>query len=262
LSEYRLEMCDVVKTFPGVKALNHAQLKLRPGAVHALMGENGAGKSTLIKVLTGVEEFETGEIMIDGCDHPIIHRNPQEAQKHGISTVYQEVNLCPNLSVAENLFIGREPRKGGLIDWKTMNKRAAELLADLDIHADVTQTIDNYSIAIQQMIAIARAVDMSAKVLILDEPTSILTRKEKNMLFNEAVICITKYSIAHTKARKQTEEKGITFLSMPDYNMEILKNPAFTVDYKSILPRVRRYAENVPCLHEHMRRISYDEQRE
>ena len=138
------------------------------------MGENGAGKSTLIKVLTGVEEFETGEIMIDGCDHAIINRSPQEAQNRGISTVYQEVNLCPNLTVAENLFIGREPRKGGLIDWKTMNKKAGKLLQDLDIHADVTQTIDNYSIAIQQMVAIARAVDMSAKVLILDEPTSAL----------------------------------------------------------------------------------------
>jgi ABC-type multidrug transport system ATPase subunit len=147
------------------------------------MGENGAGKSTLIKVLTGVEEFETGEIMIDGCDHTIINRSPQEAQSRGISTVYQEVNLCPNLTVAENLFIGREPRKAGLIDWKTMNKRAAKLLQDLDIHADVTQTIDNYSIAIQQMIAIARAVDMSAKVLILDEPTSSLDDGEVEKLF-------------------------------------------------------------------------------
>ena len=88
--------------------------------------------------------------MIDGCDHRIVNRSPQDAQSHGISTVYQEVNLCPNLTVAENLFIGREPRKAGLIDWKTMNKRAAKLLQDLDIHADVTQTIDNYSIAIQQ----------------------------------------------------------------------------------------------------------------
>ena len=121
--QYRLEMIGVSKSFPGVKALDGINLKVRPGTVHALMGENGAGKSTLIKVLTGVEEFETGEIMIDGCDHAIINRSPQEAQNRGISTVYQEVNLCPNLTVAENLFIGREPRKGGLIDWKTMNKR-------------------------------------------------------------------------------------------------------------------------------------------
>ena len=173
-----LEMRHIYKTFPGVKALQNVDFTLKKGEIHALMGENGAGKSTLIKVLTGVEEFETGEIMIDGCDHTIINRSPQEAQSRGISTVYQEVNLCPNLTVAENLFIGREPRKAGLIDWKTMNKRAAKLL-----HADVTQTIDNYSIAIQQMIAIARAVDMSAKVLILDEPTSSLDDGEVEKLF-------------------------------------------------------------------------------
>lgn len=178
-----LEMRHIYKTFPGVKALQNVDFILKKGEIHALMGENGAGKSTLIKVLTGVEEFETGEIMIEGCDHTIINRSPQEAQQKGISTVYQEINLCPNLTVAENLFIGREPRKGGLIDWKTMNRKASELLGSLDINADVTKTIDNYSIAIQQMIAIARAVDMSAKVLILDEPTSSLDDGEVEKLF-------------------------------------------------------------------------------
>lgn len=179
-----LEMRHIYKTFPGVKALQNVDFTLKKGEIHALMGENGAGKSTLIKVLTGVEEFETGEIMIDGCDHTIINRSPQEAQQKGISTVYQEINLCPNLAVAENLFIGREPRRGGLIDWKTMNRKASELLDSLDINADVTKTIDNYSIAIQQMIAIARAVDMSAKVLILDEPTSSLDDGEVEKLFD------------------------------------------------------------------------------
>ena len=178
-----LEMRHIYKTFPGVKALQNVDFTLKKGEIHALMGENGAGKSTLIKVLTGVEEFETGEIMIEGCDHTIINRSPQEAQQKGISTVYQEINLCPNLTVAENLFIGREPRKGGLIDWKTMNRKASELLGSLDINADVTKTIDNYSIAIQQMIAIARAVDMSAKVLILDEATSSLDDGEVEKLF-------------------------------------------------------------------------------
>ena len=125
-----LEMRHIYKTFPGVKALQNVDFTLKKGEIHALMGENGAGKSTLIKVLTGVEEFETGEILIDGCDHAIVNRSPQEAQNRGISTVYQEVNLCPNLTVAENLFIGREPRKGGLIDWKTMNKKAGKLLQD------------------------------------------------------------------------------------------------------------------------------------
>ena len=178
-----LEMRHIYKTFPGVKALQNVDFTLKKGEIHALMGENGAGKSTLIKVLTGVEEFETGEIMIEGCEHTIINRSPQEAQQKGISTVYQEITLCPNLTVAENLFIGREPRKGGLIDWKTMNRKASELLGSLDINADVTKTIDNYSIAIQQMIAIARAVDMSAKVLILDEPTSSLDDGEVEKLF-------------------------------------------------------------------------------
>lgn len=178
-----LEMKHIYKTFPGVKALQDVDFTLEKGEIHALMGENGAGKSTLIKVLTGVEEFEIGEILIDGIDHSVINKSPQDAQQRGISTVYQEINLCPNLTVAENLFVGREPRKGGLIDWKSMNKKASELLKSLDINADVTQTIDNYSLAIQQMIAIARAVDMSAKVLILDEPTSSLDDNEVEKLF-------------------------------------------------------------------------------
>ena len=126
-----LTMRDISKTFPGVKALQHVDFTLRKGEIHALMGENGAGKSTLIKVLTGVHPFESGEIKMEGKDAPIVNRSPQDAQDNGISTVYQEVNLCPNLTVAENLFIGREPRKAGLIDWKTMNKKSTELLKDL-----------------------------------------------------------------------------------------------------------------------------------
>lgn len=178
-----LTMRHINKNFPGVVALSDVDFTLRKGEIHALMGENGAGKSTLIKVLTGVEEFETGEIRIDGIDRAIINRSPQEAQGNGISTVYQEVNLCPNLSVAENLFIGREPRKMGMIDWKTMNKKSSELLKSLDINIDVTKALENYSLALQQMIAIARAVDMSAKVLILDEPTSSLDDSEVEKLF-------------------------------------------------------------------------------
>lgn len=178
-----LTMRNIDKNFPGVKALQNVDFTLRTGEIHALMGENGAGKSTLIKVLTGVEEFETGEIRIEGQEGSIINKSPQEAQMNGISTVYQEVNLCPNLSVAENLFIGREPRKGGMIDWKTMNKKSRELLESLDIRLDVTAAIENYSLAIQQMVAIARAVDMSAKVLILDEPTSSLDDSEVEKLF-------------------------------------------------------------------------------
>ena len=168
--EIVLDMKNVSKTFPGVKALQHVDFKLRKGEIHALMGENGAGKSTLIKVLTGVHDFESGEIIMSGAS--IINKSPQDAQSHGISTVYQEVNLCPNLSVAENLFIGREPRKFGFIDWKTMKSKATELLKDLDIDANASDKLEECSIAKQQMIAIARAVDMKCQVLILDEPTS------------------------------------------------------------------------------------------
>ena len=178
-----LEMRDISKNFTGVRALSHVDFTLRKGEIHALMGENGAGKSTLIKVLTGVHEFENGEIRLDGKDGPIINKSPQDAQNNGISTVYQEVNLCPNLTVAENLFIGREPRKAGLIDWKTMNKKSTELLKDLQIDAKATDKLEECSLAKQQMIAIARAVDMNCRVLILDEPTSSLDDDEVEKLF-------------------------------------------------------------------------------
>ena len=178
-----LTMRDISKTFPGVKALQHVDFTLRKGEIHALMGENGAGKSTLIKVLTGVHPFESGEIKMEGKAAPIVNRSPQDAQDNGISTVYQEVNLCPNLTVAENLFIGREPRKAGLIDWKTMNKKSTELLKDLQIDAKATDKLEECSLAKQQMIAIARAVDMNCRVLILDEPTSSLDDDEVEKLF-------------------------------------------------------------------------------
>lgn len=178
-----LTMRDISKTFPGVKALQHVDFTLRKGEIHALMGENGAGKSTLIKVLTGVHEFESGEIRMSGNDSVIVNKSPQDAQDKGISTVYQEVNLCPNLTVAENLFIGREPRKAGFIDWKTMNKKSTELLESLDIDAGATDKLEECSLAKQQMIAIARAVDMQCQVLILDEPTSSLDDDEVAKLF-------------------------------------------------------------------------------
>ena len=179
-----ITMRDIIKTFPGVKALDHAQLTLHKGEIHALMGENGAGKSTIIKCLTGVYERDSGEIHLEGVEGDIWNHSTPEAQKIGIATVYQEVNLCPNLSVAENLFIGREPRtKLGTIDWKIMNQKAKAIMDGLEIPVDVTQTLENFSIAIQQMVAIARAVDMDCKALILDEPTSSLDDKEVAKLF-------------------------------------------------------------------------------
>ena len=179
-----LTMRGISMTFPGVKALDNVDFTLRKGEIHALMGENGAGKSTLIKCLTGINAFESGEIHVEGIDGPVVNHSTMDAQKKGISTVYQEVNLCPNLSVAENLFIGREPKtRFGTIDWKTMIKKSAKIMEDLAIDIDVTQNLENYSLAIQQMIAIARAVDMESKVLILDEPTSSLDDNEVEKLF-------------------------------------------------------------------------------
>ena len=175
-------MRGICKYFPGVRALENVDFTLRAGEIHALVGENGAGKSTLIKVLTGVHPKDGGEIRMEG--QPIAPTSPLDAQKHFISTVYQEVNLCPNLTVAENIFIGREPKKHGMIDWKSVNRRSAELLKRLNLgNVDVTRTLDSYSVAVQQMIAIARAVDVQAKVLILDEPTSSLDENETQRLF-------------------------------------------------------------------------------
>lgn len=180
-----LTMRGICMTFPGVKALSNVDFTLRKGEIHALMGENGAGKSTLIKCLTGVNDFEAGEIRVDGVEGPIRNRNTLDAQKKGISTVYQEINLCPNLSVAENLFIGREPMtKLGVINHREMVKRSRKLMEDMELPVDVTRTLEEYSLAMQQMIAIARAVDMDSKVLILDEPTSSLDDNEVEKLFN------------------------------------------------------------------------------
>jgi simple sugar transport system ATP-binding protein len=177
-----VSMKGIYKSFPGVHALEDVDFTLRKGEIHALVGENGAGKSTLIKVLTGVERPDKGTITLDGKEVSI--KSPQHAQEMGISTVYQEVNLCPNLTVAENIMIGREPMKWGSIDWKTMNAQAGQILRGLDIDLDVAQTLGSCSVAIQQMAAIARALEISStRILILDEPTSSLTTHETKQLF-------------------------------------------------------------------------------
>ena len=177
-----LDVTGIHKQFPGVKALSDAGLRLYPGEVHTLMGQNGAGKSTLIKVLTGVYQPERGSIVLDG--ERIEPRSTQHAQELGISTVYQEVNLCPNLSVAENIFIGRYPRRFGMIDWRRMRRLSQELLTRLQVNVDVSRPLASYPLAIQQMVAIARALNISARVLILDEPTSSLDEAEVQLLFS------------------------------------------------------------------------------
>ena len=181
-NEIVLTMRGIYKSFPNVKALQNIDFTLRKGEIHALMGENGAGKSTLIKVLTGVYTKDEGEIRIDGVEDAITIRSPQEAQNYGISTVYQEITLCPNLTVAENMYIGRGGKR--VVKWKEMEKNAGTLLKNLGIPARPKQQLGSCSLAVQQMVAIARAVDTNCKVLILDEPTSSLDDKEVAMLFS------------------------------------------------------------------------------
>lgn len=176
-----LTMRGIYKSFPGVRALHNVDFTLLEGEIHALMGENGAGKSTLIKVLTGVYAKDAGDICIKGINKPVHIKSPQEAQKLGISTVYQEITLCPNLTVAENMFIGRTGDR--FVNWKKINNRTEEILKGLGIPAKPAQQLSSCSIAVQQMVAIARAVDMDCKVLILDEPTSSLDEQEVAKLF-------------------------------------------------------------------------------
>ena len=225
-------------TFPGVKALDGVDLTLRKGEIHALMGENGAGKSTLIKCLTGINDFEAGEIRIDGIDGPVKNHSTLDAQKVGISTVYQEVNMCTNLSVAENLYIGREPKTFiGTIDRKKMYRKAEELVKRLEIDVDVYQNLENYSLAIQQMIAIARAVDMDCKVLILDEPTSSLDDVEVDKLF---------------VMMNQLKQNGVSIVFVTHFleqvyavcdRITVLRNGTFVGEYPvDELPRVKLVA--------------------
>jgi simple sugar transport system ATP-binding protein len=185
MSDPVLQLSHIDKQFAGAHALRDVRLTLHAGEIHALMGQNGAGKSTLIKVLTGVLASGGGEMRLAG--KLIQPESPLEAQRLGISTVYQEVNLCPNLSVAENVFAGRYPRCGALqgfrIDWAAVNQRARELLGRIGLDIDVTQLLSNCSVAVQQMVAIARALGVESKVLILDEPTSSLDDDEVQKLF-------------------------------------------------------------------------------
>ena len=182
MGEALLEIRGLEKTFPGVRALKGVQLTVNKGEVHALMGENGAGKSTLIKVLTGIYQKNGGTIRFDGEE--IDCKTPIEANDKGISTIYQELNLVPFQTVYENLFLGREPRTGfGAIDRKAMIRQTKEILDDFGIHIDVTLPLKTFSTAIQQMVAIARAVSINAKLVIMDEPTSSLDRQEVQVLF-------------------------------------------------------------------------------
>ncbi|MFT4143721.1 MAG: sugar ABC transporter ATP-binding protein [Mobilitalea sp.] len=231
-----LTMRGINKNFPGVRALNNVDFTLKEGEIHALMGENGAGKSTLIKVLTGVYAKDAGEICIKGNSKPVHIKSPEEAQNLGISTVYQEITLCPNLTVAENLFIGRS--REVLIDWKKCNSRAETILKNLGIPAKPAQQLSNCSIAVQQMVAIARAVDMDCKVLILDEPTSSLDEQEVVKLF---------------KLMRELRERGVGIIFVTHFldqvyelcdKITVLRNGELVGEYQIMdLPRVELVAK-------------------
>jgi len=177
-----LEMRNIVKVFSGVVALDNVELALRACEVHSLVGENGAGKSTLIKVMTGAYSRDGGEMLLDG--RSVNFRSPEDAQNAGVVAVYQEVNLLMFRSVAENIFLGREPRRFGLVDWTKMNRDAGDLLRNLGLDIVPKAELGSLNIALRQMVAIARGVSLGAKVLVLDEPTSSLTEKEVDILFD------------------------------------------------------------------------------
>lgn len=177
-----LSMHGIDKRFAGVAALSSASLEVGRGEVHALIGQNGAGKSTMIKILTGYYDRDGGEILFDGALSSV--SSPQEAQAAGISTIYQEINLVPYRSVTENICLGREKRKYGLLDWRAMHAEAEALLARFNVRLDVRRPVMTYSTAIQQMVAIARAIGFNAKLVIMDEPTSSLDEQEVTVLFD------------------------------------------------------------------------------
>jgi rhamnose transport system ATP-binding protein len=182
VSEYILELKNISKSFSGVEVLHHVSLALRAGEVHALLGENGAGKSTLVKVITGVHQPDSGEILLDG--NPVHFHDTWETRQAGITAIYQELSLFPDLDVAENIFVGSQPLSAGRrIDWRKLYKKAEDLLTSLGVHLDLKQKARNLSIAQQQMVEIARAFSLNARILIMDEPTSSLTLNEVADLF-------------------------------------------------------------------------------
>ncbi len=226
-----VEMTGISIEFPGVKALDSVDFRLFPGEVHALMGENGAGKSTLIKALTGVYGIDSGTILVAG--EPQVFSGPAHSQAAGISTVYQEVNLCDNLTVAENVMLGHEVRRGPFVDWRATRRAARGYLATLNLDIDPKSTLSSHSLAVQQLVAIARAMVVDARVLILDEPTSSLDADEVARLF--AVV-------------KSVRDRGVAVLFVSHFleqiyaisdRLTVLRNGQLVGEYLTAdLPRV------------------------
>lgn len=181
MAETILELRGITKIFPGVRALDNVQFDLKKGEIHALMGENGAGKSTFIKVITGVHQAEAGEMYLDG--KKVVFRDTREAQKAGIAAIYQHVTAYPHLTVAENIFMGHEKVRFGVIQWKQMYHDADLLLQELNADFDSHMTMGNLSVAQQQMVEIAKALSMHARIIIMDEPTAALTKRESEELY-------------------------------------------------------------------------------
>lgn len=181
MSEFILELKGITKIFPGVKALDHVHFQLKSGEIHALMGENGAGKSTFIKVITGVHKAEEGEMYLDG--EKVSFKGPKDAQRAGIAAIYQHVTSYPHLTVAENIFMGHETVKGGFIQWHVMNEEAEKLLRELNADFSATAEMGSLSVAQQQMVEIAKALSMKARIIIMDEPTAALTKRESEELY-------------------------------------------------------------------------------
>ena len=184
MAEYILELNGITKIFPGVKALNNVKFQLKAGEIHALMGENGAGKSTFIKVITGVHKAEEGEIYLDG--EKIDFKGPKDAREAGIAAIYQHVTAYPDLTVTENIFIGHEIKKKGIIQWNVMHEEATKLLEQLDADFKATAEMGALSVAQQQMVEIAKALSMKARIIIMDEPTAALTKNESEKLYQIA----------------------------------------------------------------------------
>jgi simple sugar transport system ATP-binding protein len=231
-----LEVRGLTKSFIATQALSEVDFTLNRGEVHAVLGENGAGKSTLIKLITGAYRKDAGTILLEGQEIDL--HGPRDAQELGISAVYQEINLVPTLSVAENIFLGRQPRVYGFVNMRAVNRNARELLKTFDIDIDVTRNLSTFSVAIQQIVAIVRGIDLSAKVLILDEPTSSLDRHEVETLF--AII-------------RSLKERGIGILLITHFldqvyeisdRITVLRNGKLVGVHKTAeLPRVQLISE-------------------
>ncbi|MFC4554502.1 sugar ABC transporter ATP-binding protein [Georgenia faecalis] len=243
-----VEMTGITITFPGVKALDGVDFRLFPGEVHALMGENGAGKSTLIKALTGVYGIDSGRITVDGEEKRFAH--PGEAQAAGISTVYQEVNLCANLTVGENVMLGHEVRTGPFINWRATHREAARFLQEMNLDIDPRSPLTSHTIAVQQLCAIARAIVVDAKVLILDEPTSSLAKAEVAELF---------------RVVRQLRDSGVAVLFVSHFleqvyeisdRMTILRNGALVGEHLTAeLPRIELISKMIGRAGEAFREI-------